>query len=341
MDSLTTYNNVFNTKDKEKKPLYLTDEKNQYGIIEYNGKKYVMDFSDRDNIINFSKQFLFTKEDDIYPSYQYNQHRITYLQFIYHYRENNVKYVFENGNPYDLRRKNVQCYHKYHDYVVNNYNVKKYIPGHYAKNGVDPYNMKNPLWYIQENGKEYVLMYCEKDTFCKLCPESYQKILDFEKEKNDGKKITFFKDKNGYICSTVKLYIHQIITRCYGNGKGTKQISIDHIDRNPLNNTMENLRLATREEQEKNSKGIMVDTKKARKHSARELPDGITQDMIRKHVVYYKEWIYPEKVKTREYFKIEKHPKLEKNWIGTKSNHVSIIEKLKQANKIVLELDNK
>ena len=28
---------------------------------------------------------------------------------------------------------------------------------------------------------------------------------------------------------------------CYGNGKGTKSISVDHIDQNPLNNRIENI----------------------------------------------------------------------------------------------------
>ena len=55
--------------------------------------------------------------------------------------------------------------------------------------------------------------------------------------------------------------------------------------------------------------------------------------MLKKYVVYYKEWIYPEKVKTREYFKIEKHPLLQKIWLGTKSHTVTIQEKLEQANK--------
>lgn len=42
---------------------------------------------------------------------------------------------------------------------------------------------------------------------------------------------------------TSGLHIHQIITGCYGNGKGTKTISVDHIDQDPLNNTWENLRI--------------------------------------------------------------------------------------------------
>jgi len=354
MDSNSPYNVAFYGKQKMEntkhngrietnitiKPMYSIDEILQCGIIHYCGRKYLMDMKDRDEIINYNKHFIFGTDDEIYPSYQYNQHRINYLQFIYHYRENNVKYIFENGNPYDLRRMNVQCYHEDHDYVVNNYDVKKYIPGHYAKNGVDPYNMKNPMWKIYENGKDYLLMYCEKNTLCKLCPQSYRKITEFEETINAGKKITFYKLENGYIMSSNNIYIHQIITDCYGNGKGTKQISVDHIDRDPLNNTMENLRIATREEEEQNSKGIMKGSIRARKKSAKPLPEGITKEMMRKYVCYYHEWLNPEQTRFREYFKIEKHPKLDKIWIGTKSGKISIHEKLKQANNVVDDLEN-
>ena len=259
--------------------------------------------------------------------------------FLYNFKEINVKYIFKNGNPLDLRRCNVEYYHLYHDQIIEKYQVLEYIPGHYSKHGVDPYNMKNPLWKIKENEKEYLLMYCEKDTICKLCVESYQKIVDFEKEKNDGKKLTFHKHSNGYILSSnASLFIHQIITGCYGNGKGTKEISVDHIDQDPLNNSLENLRIATRKEQEQNSKGIKENTKRERKHSAKPLPEGITQSMMKKYVVYYHEWLNPEKTRSREFFKIEKHPKLEKIWIGTKSNKISILEKLELANKMIDEL---
>lgn len=81
--------------------------------------------------------------------------------------------------------------------------------------------------------------------------------------------------------------------------------------------------------------------KRARKCTAKTLPNGLTQDMMKKYVVYYHEYLNPEKTRSREFFKIEKHPKLEKIWIGTKSNKVSLKDKLDQANKIVEELNKK
>jgi hypothetical protein len=198
--------------------------------------------------------------------------------------------------------------------------------------------MKNPLWKIIENEKEYLLMYCEKDTICKLCAISYKKILDYEKIID--KKITWYKHQNGYILCSLNIYIHQIITGCYGNGKGTKNISVDHIDQNPLNNTWDNLKIATREQQENNSKGIKDGTKRERKKGAKDLPEGITQEMMKKYVVYYREFYDKEKTKEREFFKIEKHPKLDKHWMTSKSSKVSILDKLKQANKVIDDLEN-
>jgi len=225
-------------------------------------------------------------------------------------------------------------------YIEQNYNVIDYIEGHCKNVGKHANVIKNPLWKIQENGEEYLLMYCEKDTICRLCVHSYQKILDFENNDYSGNKITWFKSLNGYIVGTNKLYIHQIITGCYGNGKGTNHVSVDHIDRNPLNNTFANLRIATREEQEQNSKGIAPGTKRDRKTSAQILPDGITQESMKKYVCYYKDFADKEKTRLREYFRVEKHPKLDKLWSTTKSGKVSIQDKLVQANKVVDDLEN-
>ena len=94
-------------------------------------------------------------------------------------------------------------------------------------------------------------------------------------------------------------------------------------------------------EQQKNSKGTADDgTKRERKHNARKLPDGLSQNMMKKYVVYYHEWLDKEHTKKREFFKIEKHPQLDKPWVTTKSEKVTIQDKLKQANKVVEDLKN-
>jgi len=319
---------------------YDFDGLNNCGLIRFNDKKVIMDFEDLFSIINFDKNFIHFTEDKLYPYYFRHNQKITYLEHIFKYDNYNIKYEFKNNNQYDLRRKNIIIYHYFHSEVINNFNVINCNLGHYIENGKDAYIMKNPLWKIKENNKEYLLMYCEKNTLCKLCPISYQKVIDYEKNMNNQKKITFFKLQNGYIMSNINLYIHQIITGCHGNGKGTLNTSVDHMDQDPLNNTWDNLRIATRKEQEQNSKGIKDGTKRERKHNAKELPNGITQDMMKKYVVYYQEWLDKEHTKEREFFKIEKHPKLDKPWTTTKSNKVTIFEKLAQANKVIDDLEN-
>lgn len=224
-------------------------------------------------------------------------------------------------------------------YIENNYKIIEFNEGHYKTVGKHAYSNKNPFWkIINENNEELILIYCEKDVLCKLCQTSYQKILNYETENNI--KITWFLSVNGYITGNNKLFMHQIIMNCYGNGKGTKNISVDHIDRNKLNNCYNNLRLANFDEQHSNCKGILPGTKRERKHNAKELPNGITQDRMKKYVIYYQEWLDKEHTKERQFFKIEKHPKLDKPWVTTKSNKVSIEEKLAKANKIIDDLEN-
>ena len=58
--------------------------------------------------------------------------------------------------------------------IYPNYEIV-YIPGHYASLGTDANIMKNPIWKLKNDNLEFLLMYCEKDTLCKLCDISYQK----------------------------------------------------------------------------------------------------------------------------------------------------------------------
>ncbi len=477
-----------------------------------NGKEFLMDYSDLNYLQECKRNFIFKDEQSIYPSYLLNYSRVNLLEYIYNIREITFLCEFVNGNPSDLRRDNVQIYHKKHAWILLNYADVKYYAGHYKSTGPDAYIMKNPLWNVkdkttglehllmfcepdnfvslcsesyhnirsfeEEHGKTLVfhvnangyvvsnfrnlfmqdiiyngikqigfvthndknplnnvlsnlvlcppiektklailkirtieekndckvrttvmepvpniesrinynrakyeallsdykileyfpghwinkgadansmknprwniqtangvikmVMYCEVDTFVEICAASYQKIKDYEMRENNGKPITFYKLSNGYIKSSSCLYMHQIIMDCYGNGKGTMNISVDHIDQNPLNNSLANLRIATRAEQEQNSTGIKDGTKRKRQCIARDLPEGLTQNMMRKFVVYYKECYNKEQELYREFFKVEGHPKLDgKIWISSKSNKVTWAEKLTEANKVVDDL---
>jgi hypothetical protein len=238
-----------------------------------------------------------------------------------------------------IERKNIINMIKTDKYVKETYKLLKIYRGHINKLGTDAKVEKNRMWkvYDEEQNKNIYLMYCEPNKLVHLCKKSIYKIKEFE--QNNTGKITWYFHPNGYIQGSNNMYIHQVITGCYGNGQGTMDISVDHIDRNKLNNCFDNLRIATREEQEANTKSADGE-RRERKHNAKPLPEGITNDMMKKYIVYYKECYNKEKNLYREFFKIERHPKLDKPWIGSKSNKVSILDKLKEVNDMVDSINN-
>ena len=86
---------------------------------------------------------------------------------------------------------------------------------------------------------------------------------------------------------------------------------------------------------------IKDDSKRNRKSNAVKLPPEINECMIPKYVVYYKECYNKEKMLFREFFKIEKHPKVKNNRVFTssKSNKIGILDKLEQIKSILLKID--
>ena len=56
---------------------------------------------------------------------------------------------------------------------------------------------------------------------------------------------------------------------------------------------------------------IKSNEKRNRKSNAVKLPLEVTENMIPKYVVYYKECYNQQSKSFREFFKIEKHPKME------------------------------
>lgn len=81
--------------------------------------------------------------------------------------------------------------------------------------------------------------------------------------------------------------------------------------------------------------------KRERKQTAQSLPPGITHNMMKKFVVYYREIMYLKngKQQIREYFKVESHPRLNKPWVSSKSMKIPLLEKLNDANQYVAMLD--
>ena len=255
-------------------------------------------------------------------------------------RSNSIIYIKKNIDNTDSEindinyTSNTDIFYNLHKKIENEYKIKKIIKGHSKARGIKANIECNRIWIVEtKDKKELYLIGCENEYCIKTCEKGYNIILKYEEEIKN--KITWYVNKDKYVQGRISehclLYIHQVITGCYGNGKGTMDISVDHIDRDHLNNCFDNLRVATREEQQDNTKSADGE-RKARSSSAKPLPEGITNDMMRKYVVYYKECYNKEKELYREFFKIEKNPKLDKPWIGSKSNKVSILDKLKEVN---------
>ena len=138
------------------------------------------------------------------------------------------------------------------------------------------------------------------DIMRKIDKESLQRI----RIVND-KQISWFIGVNGYAaCRTIVndkdsvLTLHQFITNHYGHGKG--QSSVDHINRNKLDNRSANLRITTQSVQNENRDKVK------RHKTAKNLPDEIKDEILPKFVVYYKEKI--SKDTYREFFTVEGHP---------------------------------
>ena len=148
------------------------------------------------------------------------------------------------------------------------------------------------------------------------------KILNITWSPHDSNKSKKYYVKTNHNDYT---YLHEYVLVLNNISKPDdgREYSVDHINHDTLDNRVENLRWATQTEQNINT------DKRSRKYNARELPKGILEEYMPKFVNYNKEVYDKVNNKTREFFRIEKHPTIP-NWSTSKSDKYTALEKLAQ-----------
>lgn len=255
------------------------------------------------------------------------------------YLFNSYYYIFKEIIPllFIIMNNSLLQFEKYINNTDMIYQIINSYCGHTVNKGCKANQSNiNPYFHVLDMNIEdpiknqYIIMECNKNIYTKLSLQSITKMKDLN--------TSWFICKNGYIATNSnkkQLYLHQFITNYYGHGKG--QDSVDHINRDKLDNRIENLRIVSQSIQNENQ------GKRQRKYNAQELPPILKNVEIPKYVYYCSEVMHKNKPNEyiRDFFRIEKHPNLNKKiWCSSKSTKKNLLEKFIETKDHLYKLDN-
>lgn len=320
---------------------FLNDGTNPYVSLTQDNKCVLIDIAEYEQFINKGLAWI---EGNQFPFMLIdNENYLCIREHILspYYDDPTVTITYVNGNERDLRRSNIHINKWLETDLLQTYGRADFICSHNPTYNSKGKRKRNATYQV---GTDMFIMFAEPKTLVVLDKAALDII--YLQEKKLGRKMTWFITNQGYVASNHPFksgvwFMHRLVMEY--DEPLTTGYSIDHINRIRHDNRLSNLRIASHYEQSMNRKGVVPGTKYERKHNAQPLPAGITQDMLIKYIGYYtEEYKTKSGIKTREFFRIETHPnQCGREFNSSKSNKVSIFEKLEEAKRIVAELDKR
>jgi hypothetical protein len=286
------------------------------------------------------------------------------LEILYNVPYTLYNWIFINNNKYDLHRKNILYSQKYYIKIAPEIKIIKSYDGRLIKlNNI--YTIKNMYWFVEFENLKYYMMVCDC-IIIKLNQEHIDLALNSYKNHywvRDTKIENIYNIQYVYSNTLIakknklfyeKIYLHKLIFAHHNN-----------IDLGELNGR--NILHTNGDIYDNRAENLKIEYKKERKITAKKLPVEFLcfrKEKLPKYVVYYEEKygeseeeknikdpelkksfmnerkikinngeIFNDSRKSREFFKIENHPKLNKVWCSSKSIKITIEEKFEETSK--------